>query len=92
MNISNISFKLTELTDDVVGLQRRQPSAGRRLLMMSIIADMDELKDRLANDVLTKVNREIVAVRGHSLAALKYLIQNNSALTSHLPIQTGLLS
>ena len=60
MNISNISFKLTELTDDVVGLQRRQPSAGRRLLMMSIIADMDELKDRLANDVLTKVNREIV--------------------------------
>ena len=60
MIFSDLNTKLTELTDDVVGLQRRQPSAGRRLLMMSVIADIDELRDQLATDVLTKVNREIV--------------------------------
>ena len=77
MNISNINTKLTELTDDVVGLQRRQPSAGRRLLMMSIIADMDELRDRLATDVLTKVNREIVldADDGISYASMGEALQ-----------------
>ena len=51
---------LTGLTNDVSGLRDRRPSAGRELLMRSIVADMEELMPVLKSEVLERVSREIV--------------------------------
>jgi len=79
---------LTGLTNDVSGLRERRPSAGRRLLATSIVADMDELMPVLKSEVLDRVSREIVldadegidyASRAEALQALQPVVLKNPA-------------
>lgn len=50
---------LTGLITSVSGLKERQPSAGRGLLMESLLADTVELTESLKTEVLVRVSREI---------------------------------
>ena len=50
---------ITGLTQSIAGLRDRRPSAGRRLLVQSIVADVDEVTAGLKREVLSRVSREI---------------------------------
>lgn len=50
---------LTGLIVALSGLKERRPSAGRRLLIESIVADIEELCNMLKTEVLERVSREI---------------------------------
>ena len=50
---------LTGLIASVSGLKERRPSAGRRLLVESLLADTKELTEGLKTEVLARVSREI---------------------------------
>ena len=68
---------LTGLIITLSGLKERRPSAGRRLLVQSIIADIDELCTMLKNEIFERVNREIwlEADEGIDYAALAEQLQ-----------------
>lgn len=59
MKPSEYNNIITELIITLSGLKEKRPSAGRRLLMQSIIADIEELCAMLKTDVLERVSREI---------------------------------
>ena len=74
---------LTGLTDQITGLKERRLSAGRRMLVESIVADIVEMIAMLKGDVLAKVSREIVldADEGIDYAVL------GDGLLSLLPVE-----
>ena len=51
--------ELTGLIASVSGLKQRRPSAGRQLLVESMVADIRELTDNLKSEILARVSREI---------------------------------
>ena len=51
--------ELTGLIASVSGLKQRRPSAGRQLLIESLLADTEELMESLKTEVLARVSREI---------------------------------
>lgn len=69
---------LTGLIASVSGLKERRPSAGRGLLMESLLADTVELTESLKTEVLVRVSREIwlEADEGIDYAALAEDLQN----------------
>ena len=69
---------LTGLITSVSGLKERRPSAGRGLLMESLLADTVELTESLKTEVLVRVSREIwlEADEGIDYAALAEDLQN----------------
>ena len=68
---------LTGLIITLSGLKERRPSAGRRLLVQSIIADIEELCTMLKNEIFERVSREIwlEADEGIDYAALAEQLQ-----------------
>ena len=69
---------LTGLISSVSGLKERRPSAGRRLLLESIVADTREQTENLKKEVLARVSREIwlEADEGIDYAALAEELQD----------------
>jgi hypothetical protein len=69
---------IKDLIDNLSRLKERRPSAGRRLLLISIVADMDELSAMLKREVLEKVSGEIWldADKGIDYAALADMLQD----------------